>query len=76
MLRADGTAVMTKYDSLYDMLLFKHKESEKAVLMSDTGKVADAVWLPKSQIEFGEARAGGSIEVTLPAWLAKEKRLI
>lgn len=54
-----------------------YAETEKAILFSDTADKKDAVWLPKSQIEFthdgGEERF---ITVTLPEWLAKDKGLI
>jgi len=47
-------------------------ETAKAVLLFDGTREA---WLPKSQIEI-ERRADGTVEVTLPEWLAKDKGLI
>lgn len=58
---------------LHDVVLHLHHETDKAILCSETGRREDAFWLPKSQIEF-EAKQG-RVEVTLPAWLASEKKL-
>lgn len=54
-----------------------HHETEKAVLVSDTGIKADAVWLPKSQIEICPSVViEGEYTVTLPDWLAEDKGLV
>lgn len=45
------------------------KETKKAVLLSEY-----EVWLPKSAITIAQ-RAEGDYEVTLPAWLAREKNI-
>jgi hypothetical protein len=45
------------------------------VVVSDSGLTDDAVWLPKSQVEFDEVRPG-IVEVTCPEWLATERGLI
>jgi len=60
---------------LLDLSLSLHVETQKAVLVSDTGDKADAVWLPLSQIEL-EKTAPGVYTITLPEWLAAEKGLI
>ena len=33
------------------------------------------VWLPKSEIERGEERPDGRVEITMPMWLAQKKGL-
>ena len=53
-----------------------HHETEKAVLVSDTGVGDDAVWLPKSQVEVYETDRAGNRILVLPEWLALEKGLI
>jgi hypothetical protein len=52
-----------------------HRETEKAVLVSDTGDPKDAKWLPLSQIEieFGKSDV---VTITLPEELAIEKGLV
>jgi hypothetical protein len=50
---------------------FRH-ETTKAILVHDGAK---EVWLPKSQVEYEHSGKGGVI-VTMPEWLAKDKRLI
>ncbi len=52
-----------------------HHETDAAILMSDTGDEDDAVWLPKSQIEY-EDRVDGYVLVEVPEWLAEDKGLI
>lgn len=62
---------------LIDIAGCLHRETEKAILFSDTADVKDAKWIPKSQCEF--VRDGGQerfITVTLPEWMAKDKGLI
>lgn len=62
----------------------------KAVLVSDTGRQADSVWLPKRLLNSfhltgkttrGEQRSGERItlpmaHITIPEWLAKREGLI
>lgn len=59
---------------LYDAAFELHAETEKAILVSDDGGKTKH-WLPKSQIEF-EKRDDGSVEVTMPVWLAEEKEIV
>lgn len=47
-----------------------HRETEKAICVSEGSD--NEFWLPKSQIEY-EMRNDGSVDVTMPIWLAKEK---
>jgi hypothetical protein len=58
-----------------DLTLKLHHETERALLVSDSGDRDDAVWLAKSQIEFTETKPG-FVEVTLPEWLATERKLV
>ena len=72
-----------------DLMLTKHHQTEKDVLVSYTGEEAKAVWLPLSRVEIEEARntakgklKGGQtvtlqiIVVTMPERLAMEKGLV
>jgi hypothetical protein len=61
---------------LIDVTVEQHAETSLAVMVSDTGDVADAVWLPKSQIEIAPSTRKGFLVVTMPEWLAQEKGLI
>lgn len=60
--------------NLHDLELWLHHETPAAVLVSNDGERAKAVWLPKSAIEIDE-RKGGTIVVALPENLAIEKGL-
>lgn len=57
----------------YELTLSFHRETEKAILVSETGKAADAVWLPKSQISYEEDPQGFKCIVEVPEWLCIEK---
>lgn len=61
---------------LTEVTVARHAETEKALLVSDTGNEDDAVWLPKSQIEIENIGEANSVVVTLPEWLAHDKGLI
>lgn len=73
---------------LVDLMLVLHRATAKAILVSEDGTHRDAVWLPKSQVEYslanrlteGERADGRSVDmevitVALPEWLAKQKGL-
>lgn len=60
---------------LVDVVVHLHHRTDKAVLVSDDGNRAKAVWLPLSQIEIEEL-SRGTVTVTLPEWLALDKGLI
>jgi hypothetical protein len=60
---------------LLDILMTLHHSTDRAVLASDDGDRARAVWLPLAQIEV-ETRPDGYALVTLPEWLAIEKGLV
>ena len=64
---------MSKSD-LIDVAVQLHHETEKAWLVSDDGDKKRAIWIPKSQAEI-EAKGGAHI-LTMPEWLALDKRLI
>ena len=68
---------MPKHHDLVDvsLLLIVDKAMLKAIGCKQTEDDKDLIWLPRSQIEYAET-APGVIEVTLPMWLAHEKRLI
>lgn len=75
--------------SLHDLTMALHYDTGKAVLVSETGEEAKAVWLARSQIEIaptaqqtdavkkdGEIIKVPLVTVTLPEWMAKQKGLI
>lgn len=70
---------MTRSD-LVDLTLTIHASTDAAILVSDDGVEKTATWLPKSQVEierFGPERPGEyEAIVTMPMWLATEKKLI
>lgn len=74
---------------LVDLMLAKHHETKLAVLVSETGEAAKAVWLPLSAVEIQETNktATGELKnglkvgypivvVTMPERLAIEKGLV
>jgi hypothetical protein len=69
---------MSRHDQIdISVVLHADPTSALAILVSDDGDEDNAVWLPRSQIEYDEkARKGDVITVTLHEWLAKDKGLI
>lgn len=61
---------------LTDITVQLHQETQRAILVSDDGDLEKTVWLPKSQVEFAEKPGSDVIEVTLPEWLAIERKLV
>lgn len=61
---------------LVEVTVLMVTETQKAVLVSDTGESKDAVWVPKSQIEIEETDREGAVVITLPEWLAIEKGFV
>ena len=60
---------------LIDLSLYKVAETDSALCVRDFD--GPKVWLPKSQIEFrGDDLRTTVVIVTLPEWLAIEKKLI
>ena len=78
--------VATMKSDLTDLTLALHHETDKAVLVSETGDEKKAKWLPKSKVEvettgkFVQATVGARkfavVIVTLPEWLAIDKGLV
>ena len=62
-------------NELVDLTLQQHHETDKAFLVSDDGNREKAVWLPKSQVERGDAKGRGVYIFTMPTWLATDKGL-
>ena len=62
---------------LTDLTLQLHHETPMAILVSDSGLKHEAVWLPKSEIEYVPISGKlDMVEVTLPEWLATAKGLV
>lgn len=60
---------------LIDLEMCLHYQTEKAILVSDDGDRENAVWLPKSLIEF-EKNGDGFVTVTMCEQLAIDKELV
>lgn len=72
---------------LTDLTLALHAETDKAILVSETGDPKKTVWIPKSQCEIErtgrfcqqENKVGTRkypiIIVTMPEWMAVNKEL-
>lgn len=60
---------------IIDVTVELHHQTDKAVLVSDTGNREEAVWLPKSSIEI-ERQPNGTYIVSAPEWLLHDKGLI
>jgi hypothetical protein len=79
---------VTGASDLKDLELHQHAKTAKAVLVSDGKHGSKPQWLPLSEVEIVDTGRSGKIWnddrrswapiviVTLPEWLAREKRLI
>jgi hypothetical protein len=61
---------------LVDIDVIVHHETAGAVLVSDDGDRARAVWLPKAAIEIEPVKGKSHHRVTMPERLATEKGLV
>jgi hypothetical protein len=67
---------MSKSAETVTIYMMVHVVTAKAVLVSDDGDKDNSVWLPLSQLTFeGELKAGKTVHLTMPEWLAFEKDL-
>lgn len=57
------------------LVLVKHHETEKALLVSDNGDAVGAVWVPKSMLWLDQADRGRFIVATMSKGFAEQKRL-
>lgn len=61
---------------LFDITCIIVRETPKAILIDAHGDGEALEWLPKSQVEFAKVEGKHNLyEVTMPEWLAMEKRL-
>lgn len=61
---------------LVDLTLVLRSDKPLAIAISDpSSNKSKWIWLPKSQIEY-VGKGKGMIEVTMSAWLAKDKGLM
>jgi hypothetical protein len=61
------------HKQLHDASFEFIRETPKAICVSEDGGKTEH-WLPKSQIEY-YILDDGSVDVTMPLWLAQEKKL-
>ena len=62
---------------LVDVTVQKHAETARAILVSDDGDKAKAVWIPLSQCEIEPVKGSAdTFTLTIPEWLAQDKGLI
>lgn len=61
--------------NIVDIDVEVHAQTPYAVLVSDDGERDNAVWLPLSQIEITDTDCGPAT-VSMPEWLAIDKKLI
>ena len=61
---------------LVEITVLMVTETEKAVLVSDTGEPKDAKWVPRSQIEIEPTDRERAYVLTMPEWLAIDKGFV
>lgn len=58
-----------------EMVVHQDNERHRAILASLTGDIDDACWLPRELIEI-EYTAPDRADVTMPQWLAENRKLV
>ncbi len=64
---------------ILDIVVVMHRSTDKAVFVSEHGDVAEAVWLPRSQIEINFRRKDKGVvfyDLQIPQWLAEQEGLV
>lgn len=67
---------MAGRNEVVDVAVQVHHTTDRAILVSDDGDRAKAVWLPLSMVEVETHARTSTAVVTMPEWLALEKKLI
>jgi hypothetical protein len=57
------------------LVLVRHGQTEKALLVSDTGDTAKAVWIPKSMVTIEQPSERGILVATMSKTFAEQKNL-
>lgn len=52
------------------------RESDKALLVKPAFREASASWVPKSMVEIAPNEGSAAMTLSLPEWLAREKRFL
>lgn len=62
---------------LAQLIMKRHRTTDKAVLLSTSGQIDDAIWLPNSQLTMTPtADRRWIFYVTMPEWLATKHKLL
>jgi len=68
--------VTPTFEGLTALALVVHHQTAKALLVSDSGDRAKAVWLPKSMVSIEQPWSLCFVVATMTAGFARQKRLI
>ena len=60
---------------LTQVTMKEHYRTDKGILVSETGKKSDAIWLPLSQLDV-EEKPNDVVILTMPEWLAIKSGLV
>lgn len=61
---------------IVDINVKLHRSSEKAVLVEPAFRKAQAAWVPRTLVEIAPNSDGVTYALSLPEWLAREKRFL
>lgn len=75
-LGAEGNAVPPDSNREIVVVVELLEERAQSILVGSTSDAAISCWLPLSQIRVDMAQRGRTLRVTMPLWLAREKRLV
>ncbi|WP_439398979.1 hypothetical protein ACRQ5Q_16685 [Bradyrhizobium sp. PMVTL-01] len=72
---SDRRAVMSSSPGITALVLVRHGETAKALLVSDCGIYAKAVWVPKAMLTIHEPSERGVLVATMSKAFAEQKNL-
>jgi hypothetical protein len=73
---SDRRSIITRPPQMTCLVLVRHGSTEKALLVSDTGVHAQAVWIPKAWVTVEQPCSRGILVATMTTDVARQKRLV
>jgi hypothetical protein len=67
--------ILPSYRGVTCLVLVRHGQTEKAILVSDTGDRSKAVWIPKAMVTIEQPAERGILVATISKTFAEQKNL-
>jgi hypothetical protein len=67
--------ILPSYRGVTCLVLVRHHQTDKAVLVSDTGVASKSVWIPKAMVTIEQPSERGILVATISKTFAEQKNL-